>query len=337
MEFATIIKKKCAISQNSQNLIVLIDGNNTCFRVGWANRHLTNNGEPTGVIFGFLKELLAIWERWKDAKIVVAWDTKSQLRMALSKKAIEEGIISEEQGYYKQNRERQKEKDLNEGKVNDIADAIHIQKETLLDILNMTLATQIILEGYEADDIIGTLAVKHAARGDQVKIMSSDKDMYQLLSSNVSIWIPTGNGSMSYEQFVGEYGIEPQQWIDVGAVAGDKGDNIIGVNGIAEKTALKMFAEAEDGLNIKRGTATYKDVISWFELKENKKKKEISLVESKNIVDVAYQLKKIITDINSLDYASYNKSNPKKLKERFDDLGFNSIKDKVGLLTRRAC
>ena len=60
-----------------KEMIFLIDGNNACFRVGWANRHLTNAGEPTGVIFGFIQELLAIWKRYSNAKIAVTWDTKS--------------------------------------------------------------------------------------------------------------------------------------------------------------------------------------------------------------------------------------------------------------------
>jgi len=320
----------------SKDMIFLIDGSNTCFRVGWANRHLTNAGEPTGVIFGFMKELLAIWERWKDAKIAVAWDTKSEMRRAVSQQAIAEGIITEEQGYYKQNRERKREKDLEDGKVNEIAEAIDIQKDTLIEVLDMTLAMQFTVDGFEADDIIGTLAIKHDERGDQVKIMSSDHDMYQLLSQNVSIWIPSGKGSMSRESFCGEYGIEPKQWIDIGAIAGDNGDNIHGVPGIGDKTALKMLAEAEDGLGISRGSASYKDVIGWFEMKEKKKKKEQKLVECGKIVDIAYELKKIITNINDLDYVDYDKSNPRDLKKRFEDLGFQSIIESTGLLTRRA-
>jgi DNA polymerase-1 len=317
-------------------MVFLIDGNNTCFRVGWANRHLTQAGEPTGVIFGFMKELLAIWERWRDAKIVVTWDTKSRFRMALSKQAIADGLITEKQGYYKQNRERKKKKDQEEGKVNEVAEAIEIQKETLLEVLDMTLVSQLKIEGYEADDIIGTLASIHDAKGDQVRIMSSDKDMYQLLSPNVSVWIPSGKGSMSYDQFCGEYGIEPKQWIDIGAIAGDNGDNIHGVPGIAEKTALKMLAEAEDGLGVSRGTASYKDVIGWFEMKEKKKKKEQNLIDCAKLVDIAYDLKKIDTNITSLEPAVYGKSDPRGLKKRFDDLGFQSIMNSTGLLTRRA-
>jgi DNA polymerase-1 len=319
-----------------KEMIFIIDGSNTCFRVGWANRHLTNAGEPTGVIFGFMKELLAIWERWKDAKIAVAWDTKSDMRMAVSKQAIADGIITEEQGYYKQNRERKREKDLAEGKVNEVAEAIDIQKETLMQLIDMTLAHQIVVDGFEADDIIGTLATIHSQRGDHVRIMSSDKDMYQLLSPNVSIWIPSGKGSMSYEAFCGEYGIEPKQWIDIGAIAGDNGDNIHGVPGIAEKTALKMLAEAEDGMELKRGTASYKDVFGWVEMKDKKKKKEQTLLECGKIVDIAYEMKKIITDVSGINCISYAKSNPRGLKKRFEDLGFQSIIANTGLLTRRA-
>jgi len=319
-----------------KDMVFLIDGSNTCFRVGWANKHLTNGGEPTGVIYGFVKELLAIWERWKDAKIAIAWDCKSKYRMALSKQAIADGLITDKQGYYKQNRERKREKDEAEGKINEVAESIAIQKETLIEVLDMTLACQFKVDGYEADDIIGTLASIHDQKGDLVRIMSSDKDMYQLLSPNTSVWIPSGKGSMSYDQFVGEYGIEPRQWIDIGAIAGDNGDNIHGVPGIAEKTALKMLAEAEDGLEVERGTASYSDVIGWFEMKEKKKKKEQSLVDCRKLVDIAFDLKKIDTDIKCLEFIGYGKSDPRGLKKRFDDLGFQSIMNSTGLLTKRA-
>lgn len=321
-----------------KDLIILIDANNTCFRVGWANKHLTNQGEPTGVIYGFLREILGVWERWKHAKIGIIWDCPSDYRKDLSKEGILKGIISKEQGYYKQNRERQRAKDEDDGKINEVAESISIQKPTLREVLSKTLAHQIKIEGFEADDIIGTLAKMHSERGDLVKIISSDKDMYQLLSEQVSIFTLGGNNNMSYERFVGEFGISPTQWIDVGALAGDSGDNIHGVKGIGEKTAIKFLTEAENALNKEKGTATYLDVLDYLNQKDEKKrkKKEQRVIESEEIIHLAYKLKKILTDVDCSEYVKYPPSNPKDLKKMLASLGFKSIIGSTGLLTRRA-
>jgi DNA polymerase-1 len=321
-----------------KELIILIDANNTCFRVGWANKHLTNGGEPTGVIYGFLREILGIWERWKHARIAVIWDSSSEFRKTLTKEAILKGIISEDQGYYKQNRERQRAKDEEAGKINEIAEAIEIQKPTLKKILDLTLVRQIKEDGYEADDLIGTFAKVHSDMGNIVKIVSSDKDMYQLLSPNVEIFTLGGKHSMTYDHFVGEYGISPAQWIDIGALAGDKGDNIHGVPGIAEKTAIKFLTATEDALEKERGTTTYQDVIEFIKNKEEKKrkKKEQNVIDNEEVVHLAYKLKKIMTDINCSVDLTYNKSNPRDLKGMLDALGFRSIISSTGLLTRRA-
>jgi DNA polymerase I len=321
---------------NAKERIILIDANNTCFRVGWANKHLTNNGEPTGVIFGFFKELLAVWKRDRNAKIAVVWDAGKEHRLRLSKEGIKDGVITEQQGYYKQNRERKREKEEAEGKTNDLFESVSVQKPTLKEILKLTLVHQIEFEGFEADDVIGTLAKKHEERGDIVSIISSDKDMFQLLSDKVDILSINAKGGMSYDVFCGEYGLSPQQWIDIGAIAGDSGDNIHGVKGIAEKTAIKMLDEAQKGLEIEHGKATYQDVLNWFEKKEKKKKKEQTLLDSKDVINLAYKLKKIVVDIDELDYVTYHQSNPRQLKSWFENLGFESIKGDVGLLTRRA-
>ena len=127
--------------------IVLIDGNNTCFRVGWANKHLTNHGEPTGVIYGFMRDIVGVWERWKHAKIIVIWDGGTDFRLNLSKEGITNGVITEKYGYYKQNRERQREKEEAEGKINELFESVGIQKPTLFKLLKlMELRPMILLE-----------------------------------------------------------------------------------------------------------------------------------------------------------------------------------------------
>ena len=318
--------------------IVLIDGNNTCFRVGWANKHLTNHGEPTGVIYGFMRDIVGVWERWKHAKIIVIWDGGTDFRLNLSKEGITNGVITEKYGYYKQNRERQREKEEAEGKINELFESVGIQKPTLLKLLSTTLVRQIKIDGIEADDIIGTMANFYGEGGHTVKIISSDKDMYQLLSEQVSIFSLGGKNSISCEAFEGEYGVSPKQWIDIGALAGDVGDNICGVHGVAEKTAIKLLTAAQKDLGLNHGEATYHDVFKHIEAKEAKKRKvkEQNVLDSKDIVHLAYKMKKIITDITCSRDIGYQKSDPRELRSMLDALGFKSIMDSVGLLSRRA-
>lgn len=320
---------------NMSDRIIIIDANNTCFRVGWTNKHLTNKGEPTGVIFGFLKEIIAVWERWKNARIAVVWDGGSKERIRISKKAIKDGVITEEQGYYKQNRERQREKEEESGEINEFIESISIQKPTLKEILDLTLVHQFQIEGLEADDVIGTLAKKHAKKGDSVSIISSDKDMYQLLEENINILSFNSKKGMSYESFCGEYGITPNQWIDIGALAGDKGDNIHGVKGIGEKTAIKILSEAEKDMK-SCGKIGYKEIIDWLKNKEKLKKKEENILKSEEIIHLAYNLKKINTNISDLESVCYSRSNPTLFRNWLALLGFGSIINYTGLLTKRS-
>ncbi len=100
-------------------------------------------------------------------------------------------------------------------------------------------------EGYEADDIIGTLAHKAAASGIEAYVLTGDRDSLQLIGENVTVLLCTNTETINFDraEFVNHYGVEPTQFVDVKAIMGDKSDNIPGVSGIGEKGALKLISD----------------------------------------------------------------------------------------------
>ncbi|MBQ6893138.1 MAG: DNA polymerase I [Clostridia bacterium] len=113
------------------------------------------------------------------------------------------------------------------------------------DILRAMGLTVVEKEGYEADDIIGTLAHKAAADGMNAYVLTGDRDSLQLIGDNVTVLLATNNDTINFDhaEFVGHYGVEPTQFVDVKAIMGDKSDNIPGIAGIGEKGALKLISD----------------------------------------------------------------------------------------------
>ncbi|MBQ4556444.1 MAG: DNA polymerase I [Clostridia bacterium] len=113
------------------------------------------------------------------------------------------------------------------------------------DILRAMGLTVIEKEGYEADDIIGTLAYKAANEGIAAYVLTGDRDSLQLIGENVTVLLATNTETINFDrnEFVNHYGVEPTQFVDVKAIMGDKSDNIPGVAGIGEKGALKLISD----------------------------------------------------------------------------------------------
>lgn len=290
------------------------------FRVAWVHRDLNNNNEPVGMLYGYMRSLLTLWQKWPTGTVAIAWDCKSKRRIEESKQAIEKGVITAEQGAYKANRVR------DAGEHDELYEEVKLQEPTLLELLSYTLARQVSIDAYEADDVIGTLSKLHETQQDIVFIVSSDKDFYQLLSPQVSIFDPIKGEAWTLDRFRGEYGIEPWQWVDVGALMGDKGDNIHGVKGVGVKTALRLISQF----------GSVEDVLRGLQEAKKLKKVEQRILDSQQLVRLAYSLKKIDRDVTGLELIESNRPNGLILKKRFQELGFKSLLDQVSLLTRRA-
>ncbi len=203
-------------TENGKPPLYLIDGSSYLYRAYFAIRTpmSTSSGMQTKAVFGITSMLLKILREKRPEFIAVAWDAKGPtFRHRLYDK-------------YKANRPPMPE---------DLAEQIPWVRK-VVDALGLP---QLELQGYEADDIIATLAHRCSER--EVIVVSGDKDLLQLLNGNIRIWDPMKDEIIDGAAFRERYGIEPGQWRDVLALAGDTSDNIPGIPGVGIKTAIKLI------------------------------------------------------------------------------------------------
>jgi len=218
---------------------------------------LSYRGTNTEIIFGFLKQVLTLAEQFKDSDIVFCWDSKESLR----KKIYPE---------YKANRKENLTEEQKEE--NQIAYAqFNILRKTILPELGFS--NNFMEEGYESDDLIASLVL---ARTDKPIVISSDKDLYQLLD-HCNIYNITKREIYNKELFTREYGIRPFRWITVKSIAGCNTDNVKGVEKVGEKTAIK-YLKGE----MKPSAKTYDSIIN-FDISINKKLIELPFTGCPNI------------------------------------------------------
>ena len=205
--------------------VILVDGNNLMFRSYYATAYSGNmmrnsKGFPTNALYGFTTMMNKIINEESPEYIAVAFDIGKNFR-------------KQKYDFYKEGRQA-------------TPDELIKQMPVAREILDAMGIKYLELEPYEADDIIGTLAKMADIDPDYVAtIISSDKDLLQLINEEVEVKLLKQTGFIRYnpETFKADYGIEPIKIIDLKALAGDSSDNIPGVRGIGEKTALKLLQE----------------------------------------------------------------------------------------------
>ena len=203
--------------------IVLIDGHSILNRAFFGMPDFTNSeGLHTGAILGFLNIMLKILEEEQPDYLTVAFDVKHP--------TFRHEMFTEYKGTRKP-----------------MADELRQQVPVMKDVLKAMGITVIERPGYEADDILGTIARKGEEQGLDVSIISGDRDLLQLATDKIMIRIPktkrTGTEIENYntQDVVEKYGVTPTEFIDLKALMGDASDNIPGVPGIGEKTAAKII------------------------------------------------------------------------------------------------
>lgn len=205
--------------------LLLMDGHSILNRAFYGLPDLTNSvGEHTGAIFGFLNMMFKFIEDEQPDNFAVAFDVHAPTF-------------------------RHKMYDAYKGTRKPMAPELKEQVPRIQEMLKAMGVTVITKEGWEADDILGTLSRMGEERGMDVTIVSGDRDLLQLATDKVKISIPktkkTGTEIENYyaKDFQELYGVTPKQYIDVKALMGDSSDNIPGVEGIGEKTAFKWIAQ----------------------------------------------------------------------------------------------
>ena len=216
-------------SEQNHPTFLLVDGHSLAFRAFYAfTKHpegglRTSTGIPTSICFGFLKALIEMLDREKPAAVAIAFD----LALPTFRHEIDDT--------YKANRSETPE--------SFIPDMQNLQK--VLAAMNLPAITQ---AGFEADDVLGTLSQTASAEGYTVKILSGDRDLFQLVDADKRISvlnIGQKDKIVEYhaEQVKERLGVLPTQVVDYKALCGDASDNISGVRGIGEKTAIKLIDE----------------------------------------------------------------------------------------------
>ena len=205
--------------------ILLIDGHSILNRAFYGLPDLTNSeGKHTGAVYGFLNILFRILEEEKPDYLTVAFD----LHAPTFRHKIYDA--------YKGTRKAMPE---------ELREQVPLMKE-MLTAMGIRIVT---MEGYEADDLLGTLARRSEAEGMDVTILSGDRDLLQLATEKVLIRLPkTTKGKTVIEdyhaqQVLEKYQVTPPQIIELKALMGDSSDNIPGIPGVGEKTATKMVVE----------------------------------------------------------------------------------------------
>jgi DNA polymerase-1 len=277
----------------SNKTIYLIDGSGYIYRAYHAVRNLsTRKGLPTNATFGFTNMLLKLLSEKTPAYMVMAFDAKGP--------TFRHEIYSQ----YKANRPPMPE---------DLVEQIPYIKQVVegFNICSVELA------GYEADDILGTIGRFAEEQGFKVVMVTGDKDFKQLISPAVSLWDPMRNRVLDYDSFKKDVGLEPSQWIDIMALAGDTSDNIPGVPGVGEKTGLRLMKDFGSLASLLKNL----DQVKQKKLHENLTRFKEQALLSRKLVTIDTQAPV------PLDLASYVVSQPdeEKLARLFSALEFKKL------------
>ena len=290
--------------------LMLIDGHSILNRAFYAIPPLTApDGTPTGAIYGFLNILFKFIDEEKPNKLIVAFDRS-------------EPTFRHEK--YKEYKGTRKSMD------HDLRVQVPLVKDVLKS-MNITIAEK---PGYEADDIIGTLSKRMSANGEKVVIVSGDKDLLQLLDDNITMKNPkTGAGKTTVDTYTPaelyeEYGVTPEEFVDLKALMGDTSDNIPGAKGIGPKTAMPLIAEYHTVENLLDHIDDIKSKSTAKKLTESKDNIILSKFLAKIDVDAPIEtdidgakLENLCND-NSMDFLI--KLNLKTFVERLKKKGYGS-------------
>ncbi|MBN8655977.1 MAG: DNA polymerase I [Anaerolineae bacterium] len=283
--------------------LYLIDGHALAYRMYFAltagggnnSRWLTSKGEPTAGVYGFARELVRVLEQEKPEYLAVAFDVGKTFR---------DQIFPE----YKATREKMPD-DLRTqiGRIREMVDAFHIPR--------------LEMDGYEADDVLGSVARLAAERGLGVKIITGDRDLLQLVNERTAVYLAGDDQTyITDADVIKKLGVRPNQVVDYKAIVGDTSDNIPGVKGVGEKTAVALL-EKFDTLD-----AIYAN------LDQVEKRWQGKFEASKEVAYMSRDLARIETNLNlkfNLEDAEVKPFDGSALEAFFKEMEFKTLVSKV--------
>ena len=331
-----------------QTRLLLVDGTNFFFKGNWGNYDLTANGESVKYLYAFyinLCSLVRLFEKddWETTTIV-CWDGGHAERSRISNDAVKAGIIPKA---YKQERREAREllSEAEKSEKNKFSRQLEIAEE----FLSYTRIRQCRVYGEEADDLVGSFCKQNLGKFDDIVLVTTDKDYYQLLWDGVRIYNSSKKEFLDKKFLQSHYGLDcADQWVEVGALAGESGptsDTIYGVPGIGTLVGCKLiqqyksvegiFKKAEEHFHdylSKHGYETFREKIRSGEYKPSHLR-EARVLAYKDVLEVAFQLKKIHTDINVL--IPKPTPNWRELEKFFNRMRFQFSQKNFNTLLRR--
>ncbi|MHB8777742.1 MAG: DNA polymerase I [Anaerolineales bacterium] len=282
--------------------LYLIDGHALAYRMyfaltagGNSQRWQTSKGEPTAGIYGFARELVRVLEQEKPEYLAVAFDVGKTFR---------DEIFPE----YKATREK-------------MPDDLRPQLERIREMVDAFNIPRLEMEGYEADDVLGSTARVAAEQGLGVKIITGDRDLLQLVNERTTVYLAGDDQTyITNEDVIKKLGVRPDQVVDYKALVGDTSDNIPGVKGVGEKTATALL-EKFDTLD-----AIYQNI----DQVENRWKGKLEAN-----IEAAYMSRRLAQiEVNldiqlDLEHAAVKPFDPAKLEAFFKEMEFRTLLSKV--------
>ncbi|MBW1839397.1 MAG: DNA polymerase I, partial [Deltaproteobacteria bacterium] len=236
--------------------LFLIDGNSYIYRAFFAISHLSNSsGVPTNAVYGFTTMLLKIINDYKPDYLAIAFDTPAP--------TFRHEVYQE----YKANRP-------------EMPDSLIPQISYIKSLVEGFNIPVLEKEGFEADDIIGTVAKAGDNKGMEIIIVSGDKDLLQLVSTHITVLDTMKDKRFDPQGVIDRLGVEPEKATDLLGLMGDSSDNVPGVPGIGKKTAVKLIEEYGDINNLLKNI----EKISQKKVKENLVKYRDQALLSKQLV-----------------------------------------------------
>jgi DNA polymerase-1 len=285
--------------------LLLVDGHSQAYRAffGVKTPLTTREGEPTTAVFGFIRKLVSVLKEYKPDYVAVSFDTGDTWRHT-------------EFGDYKATRDV-------------MPDDMRTQLRRIEQFLQAFNVPVVTYPNYEADDVLGTLARQAEEQDIDVLILTGDRDMFQLISDRVRILYTKGGPTpetviYGRPELQERYSLSPEQFVDLKALVGDNSDNIPGVPGVGEKTAIKFLGEFGSIENL----YAHIDAIGGPKTRQ-------SLVEARGAVERNRRLMRIVTDLDvTFDPATFRRGDYDRIavQQLFDELEFRSLsRDLAGL------
>jgi len=280
----------------SQHPLYLIDGSSYIFRAYYGVRAdlSTSDGFPTNAVYGFVNMLLKFLREYEPRYLGMVFDSKGEV------------FRNEIYPEYKANRDEAPE-------------SLQLQFPKIFELVRAFSIPMLAMEGYEADDIIGTIATAQGTS--KVVLVTGDKDFCQLVSENVTLVDTMRERVTGVQEVRQKYGIEPGQMIDFFALVGDKVDNIPGVAGVGEKTASALISEYGDLDGV------------YGNLEELRPSVAQRLIKHKDDAYLSRELVTIKTDVEvgtGIEGFRYGGYAAEDLQKIFSELEFGKLLDEIG-------